>query len=404
PAATSGSSSRQLADLDIEWLKAHKDAPFFLWSHFYDTHFRFEPHPDLPETNFGTDEQALYDGEIRYADHHIGRVLDTLRELGLWDKTIVIVTSDHGDGFGEHGIPQSKRHGYHLYRTETKVPVLMHVPGLAPRVVMTPIGHVDLIPTLLNLLRRSVGDEPQLAGESLLAAMLGDDSRADARSIYQEVWYEGPTSKQALVTKGAHLIRNLVPEDTTELYDFSNDIAEEHDLAGSGLPLETQLSGRLAAITDEIAIPRDFATRLKDARVPKTPQQPLGDTLGDYAHVVGVDVDHPTVTSTDTAVVTVHFRIDRAIPEGWLLFTHVVAPNGRTTNLDHAPLENLMPLQTLGPGTYLRDPISIALPADWPPGPSHVELGLYRRGQRARAVGKHSVGDAVTVATIQVTR
>ncbi|MEO6953013.1 MAG: sulfatase-like hydrolase/transferase, partial [Polyangia bacterium] len=169
PAATSGSSSRQLADLDIEWLKAHKDAPFFLWSHFYDTHFRFEPHPDLPETNFGSDEEALYDGEIRYADHHIGRVLDTLRELGLWDKTIVIITSDHGDGFGEHGIPQSKRHGYHLYRTETKVPVLMHVPGLAPRVVMTPIGHVDLIPTLLNLLRRSVGDEPQLAGESLLA-------------------------------------------------------------------------------------------------------------------------------------------------------------------------------------------------------------------------------------------
>ena len=404
PAATSGTSSKQLADLDIAWLDAHKDAPFFLWSHFYDTHFRFERHPDLPETDFGTDEQALYDGEIRYADFHIGRVLDELRALGLWDRTIVIVTSDHGDGFGEHGIPQSKRHGYHLYRTETKVPVLMHVPGLQPRVVMTPIGHVDLIPTLMNVLRRAPSDEPQLLGESLLAAMLGDDKNAESRAIYQEVWYEGPTSKQAIVTRGAHLVRNLVPEDTTELYDLGKDLPEEHDLAGLGLPLEDTLRARLGAVIDEIAIPRDFATRLRDARVPRVPSQPLGDALGEYAHVVGVDVEHPNVHPNDTSVVTVHLQIDSAIPDGWLLFTHVTGPGGRILNLDHVPLENLAPLQQQKAGTYLRDPIAVAFPADWPPGPARVELGLYRRGQRAHAVGAHSVADAVNVATLQVAR
>jgi arylsulfatase A-like enzyme len=404
PAATSGSSARQLADLDIAWLTAHKDERFFLWTHFYDTHFRFERHPDLPESDFGGDELALYDGEIRYSDHHLGRVLDALKALGLWDRTIVIVTADHGDGFGEHGIPMARRHGYHLYRTETQVPVIVRVPGLPPRVVDTPIGHIDLIPTLLNLLRRPPSEEPQLLGDSLLAAMLGDESQRDTRAIYQEVWFEGPTSLKALATRGWHLIRNLVPSDTTELYDLDKDPGEEHDLSGLGETIEAQLLARLGEITDALAIPAGFAEHMKDAlsRTPRAPQRPLDDTVGDWLRVTGADLDVARVTPGQSATVTVHFEVRRPIPEGWILFTHATGAMGRAMNLDHAPVEGLVPLQTLEPGQSLRDPIRVAVPVGWPAGPLRIELGLYRKGSRAPAHGAHSAGDAVTVATLEV--
>ena len=410
PSATAGSSSKELADLDIEWLNKqtseHPDQPFFMWSHYYDTHYRFDAHPDLPETHFGTDEQAMYDGEIRYADHHIGRVFDRLRELGLWDKTIIIVTSDHGDGFGEHGIPVSKRHGYHLYRTETKVPVIIRVPGLSPRVVKTPIGHVDLLPTLMNVLRRPATEEPQLLGESLLSAMLGDDSQKDARSIYQEVWYEGPTSKRAIVNVATHLVRNLVPEDTTELYDLVRDPAEDHDLSGTGDEREKPLLARLAEVADALAIPLDFGTRLKDARstTPGTPTIVLGDTLGDLVTIRGVDVAPATLRTGESTDLTVHLDIQKPIAPGWVLFTHVVGPGGRNMNLDHAPLASLVPIEELVPGTFVRDPIRVSLPANWPVGTTRVEYGLYRKGQHAPARGAHSTGDGVMIATLEVTR
>jgi hypothetical protein len=281
---------------------------------------------------------------------------------------------------------------------------LIRVPGLPPRIVDTPAGHVDLLPTLLNLLRRPASEEPQLLGESLLAAMLGDESQKDRRAIYQEVWYEGPTSKRAVAARSAHLIRNLVPEDTTELYDLSKDAAEEHDLSGLGDAEETRLSALLGEITDALAIPPDFARYLKDARssTPSRPSLPLGDELDDLVRVVGVDVDRTQLRPGETAVLTAHLEIRREIPDGWILFTHATSASGRAMNLDHAPLGGLAPLQTLSAGTFLRDPIRITLPVGWPAGPLRVELGLYRRGQRAPARGAHSVADAVQLATIEV--
>ena len=119
---------------------------WFLWVHYYDPHYAYEPHPEVP--SFGADRMALYDGEIRFTDLHIGRLLDELKAKGLYDKTVIVVTGDHGEGFGEHGV---ELHGYHLYAPQTKVPLIMRVPGLPPRRATTPAGHVDILPTLANL-------------------------------------------------------------------------------------------------------------------------------------------------------------------------------------------------------------------------------------------------------------
>src|SRR5205814_10644387 len=140
-------------------------------------------------------ESDLYDGELAFTDFHVGRVLDALKQAGLWDKSIVIVSADHGEGLGEHGIHQ---HGYHIYSQQNKVPFIVRVPGVAPRTVAAPVGHVDLFPSLLNLL--GAPDEPQLLGRSFVDLMTGG-ARGDDRAAFGEVEYEGPVVRKSIATK-----------------------------------------------------------------------------------------------------------------------------------------------------------------------------------------------------------
>src|SRR4029079_5449528 len=100
--------------------------------------------------SFGDARADLYDGEIRFTDMAVGRVLAPLRELGLWDRTAVVLTGDHGEGFGEHGITE---HGFDLYPPQTKVPFIVRVPGLPAQRAKVPVGHIDIAPTLVNLAR-----------------------------------------------------------------------------------------------------------------------------------------------------------------------------------------------------------------------------------------------------------
>jgi arylsulfatase A-like enzyme len=409
PAATSGSSARQLADLDVAFIEKHAKDKFFLWTHFYDTHFRFERHPDMPETDFGSDEIALYDGEIRFTDAHIGRVLEAIKKAGLWDKTIIIVTSDHGDGFGEHGLPPSQRHGYHLYRNETKVPLLIRVPGVQPRVAEDPVGHIDILPTVLNALRVPAGAERSLLGESVLDLMLGVRR---PRAVFQEVWYEGPaspvngTQRKAVVTHDWHLLRNLVPDDTTELYDETHDPGEEHDLDQTGQPSEEELRGLLAAWMDDSAIPPDFQERVAPnvSTTPMTSQRPLGDVLGGAVVIEGANLDTPSPKPGGPLEFSLILHATGRLPEGYTLFTHVIGAGGWRINADHHPLDNLYPLSRMKPGTWVRDKVRVQLPPGFPAGRAVVEVGLWKAPQRGPAHGPHTQGGAVRVLDFEIAR
>jgi arylsulfatase A-like enzyme len=408
PSRTSGSSARQLADEVVDWIGRHRNEKFFLWTHFYDTHFMFDRHPDLPQSNFGNNEIDLYDGEIRFTDFHIGRVLDALSAAGLWDDTLVVVTSDHGDGFGEHGIPPNRRHGYHLYANETRVPLVMRIPGIAPGVVRSPVGHVDILPTVLNAI--GAPDEAGLLGDSRLGLVTGSAPDDASSVVFQEVTYEGPSSryngtqKRALVTRDWHLIENVVPDSTRELYRRSDDALEEHDRAGLGESAESSLRDRLAAWMDTIALPPDFARRSAGnvATRPFAPRAALGDRLGDWLTIDGVDAPVEVAAQAPFEVV-LYLHADAAIPAGWHLFTHVVGPGGRMINADHEPVEGTVPLSRLRTGTWVRDRVRVQLPAGWPPGPVTVRVGLWRGAERAPASGPHAAADrAVDVARVAV--
>lgn len=130
-----------------EWLDAHGGDRFFVWLHLFDPHTPYDP-PDPFRTRF---EDHPYDGEIAYADSIVGEAIASLRAKGLLDRTLVAVVSDHGEGLGEHG---EDEHGLLAYDSTLHVPWIMRLPGgqFAGTIVSQPVGLVDLMPTLLDLL------------------------------------------------------------------------------------------------------------------------------------------------------------------------------------------------------------------------------------------------------------
>ncbi len=412
PSATSGSSARELTDLAEQKLRPILDGeqPIFAWLHYYDPHFRYEPHPPPPgEASFGSTETDLYDGEIRYTDEHIGRLLRLLSQSPAWNRTVVVVTADHGEGLGEHGIPPDRRHGYHLYANQTQVPLIVRVPGLATlrarKRVTSAVGHIDILPTLVQL----IGQAPpaEAAGSGLWPLILGTEVE-DRRTVFQEVMYEGPTVRKALVTSRHHFIENLIPDGTRELYDLQRDPGELHDQQGLAGGDEKRLRDELSAWLDDSAVPAGFAQTVAGNLSPQPIAVPtkLTARLGSYLTLQGVEVRTPKVRRGQQLEVAVVLRSDKRIPAGYKLFAHLKMAGGPFVNGDHDLLSGLLPPQRLRPGFYVRDVTKLQVPTTLPAGRAQLQIGLYRRSERVAVSGDPQVAlateRALLVATIDI--
>jgi arylsulfatase A-like enzyme len=153
------------------WLPAHTDRPFFCWVHFYDPHDPYDP----PEPYASRYAQNRYDGEIAYMDEYVGKLLTKLDELNVADRTLVVVTGDHGEGLGQHDEPT---HGMFLYSTTLHVPLLIRVPGGSQRRISGIVRHIDLAPTILDFL--GIAPAPDMQGVSLIPVINGRASRRTA--------------------------------------------------------------------------------------------------------------------------------------------------------------------------------------------------------------------------------
>ena len=182
-------SSRYAEDVTppaIAWVKNNKSKPFFLWVHYFDPHSPYhlreefaspekigEPPAGRPAQSREMQQRIRkYDSEIGYADHYIGKLLDTLTSEGLEDNTIVVLTADHGESLGEHGYVG---HGRQLYEPIVRVPLIVRYPARVPagKVIEQPVSSLDLTPTMLEL---SVG----LASPEMRASPFGGRSVAKA--------------------------------------------------------------------------------------------------------------------------------------------------------------------------------------------------------------------------------
>jgi len=395
PASTRGTSSRQQADAAIHWLDGHADRRFFLWVHFYDPHADYERHAG--STSFGDSAVDLYDGEIRFTDDQIGRVLAELDRLGVTARTAIVVTGDHGEGFGEHGIDH---HGYDLYAAQTKVPLIIYVPGLPPRKVETPAGHVDILPTLANL--AGAPAEPTMAGRSLLGLIAGGDD-TDDRGIFQEVSYENNNEKRALATRNRHLLYNLSPVRSVELYDLTADPGEEHDIWSSSGDGKALLD-RLAQMIDESQLPAE--TPGAEGAILGAPPSPTTPARGDFGGAVtflGADLPAEARAGGETQV-TWYFRSETPLTGGWKPFVHLQGPGGAFVNGDHEPP---LPIARWKPGQLIADRQTLRLPPGAAAGEYTVYIGLFRGGERLplRNPGPNDGGEnRLRVGTLRVVR
>ncbi len=203
------------------------DERLFLWVHYFDVH---EPYRRNKEHDFGPRPVDRYDSEIARVDRALGRLVAALAALNR--PTIFVLTADHGEEFKEHG---GNYHGSSLYDEQVKVPLIIGVPGLKPRVISTPAQLVDVAPTMLKLLGLPV--PASMRGRSLVGELLG---RADPeRAAFAEVH-----TKKMVRYRDWKLIHDY-RRSTNELYDLRGDPQERRNLIGRRPREADQMKARL---------------------------------------------------------------------------------------------------------------------------------------------------------------
>jgi arylsulfatase A-like enzyme len=238
----------------LSWIDDRGERPFFAFVNYFDVHDPYlppEPYrsrfagkpvggivnwrlngldPQLDES-IVQDELDAYDGAITYVDEQIGVLLDALRDRGVLDNTVVVVTSDHGEEFDEHG---HMLHGHSLYRQSIHVPLILWGPGVPSDVrVSASVSNAATASTLMELVGGPVGLFP---GASLLSNDADLSEVAPALTgLVVKPW--GPESfptfhgaMQAIVDGRWHYVRHDVFD--AELYDLETDFDESENLAG----------------------------------------------------------------------------------------------------------------------------------------------------------------------------
>ena len=282
----------EITDRAMDWIESEWDGdqPYFMWLHYMDVHYPFTP-PDRFLEELGIDPPTtrrkadlngrmqeepesltpedradlldLYDGEIRYMDHNLDRLLGKLEERGAREDTAVVVTADHGEAFGEHD-----RYGHHPYNYDelVHVPLVFDVPGRDGREIDQQVSLIDVPPTLYDL----TGIEPPEAvqGHSLDPLMAGEDR--EERVVI-------------CTSSGGDMLATRTPEwkclwdraaDDVELYNLSEDPGESRDVSADNPETVERFTGRLEEHLDE-ALATD--TELPDVEESEDVKQRLED-------------------------------------------------------------------------------------------------------------------------------
>ncbi len=242
PVATGETSIGQVQRRGLEslavterWLDGLDSNRFFLLWHIYEPHTPYAP--PARYSHYGP-----YDGEVAFADEIVGRFLDALKTRGLYDDATIVLLSDHGEGLGEHN---EQEHGIFLYDESIRVPWIVKLPGgvNGGTRVTQPVQHVDLLPTVLEL----VGAAPVegLHGRSLVPLLQDPDGSIAEQGIYAEGLYSryhfGWSELLALTGPRYRYIK--APRE--ELYDLEADPGERNNLASTRRDIVAEMRGEL---------------------------------------------------------------------------------------------------------------------------------------------------------------
>ena len=272
-------NANEINVLAFDWLEAHQNEDFFLWLHYFDPHLNYDPPKDLrpggaPPAGMGhryghagladiragyevpTLEQrrwikSLYDAEVRSVDRALGELFGKLAELGLYDDTLIVLTSDHGEEFWEH---EGFEHGHTLYEEVVDVPLVVKLPGQsAGTVTSAPASLENLFPSILTLCGIDY-DDAELSASSLFDA--GGRVRELARSPQAGTGTCYFQNRVAVMFSGWKYIRWL-ETGAEELYDLNTDPDERVSLVGMRASELTEGRRRCDEVLDDATALRD---------------------------------------------------------------------------------------------------------------------------------------------------
>jgi arylsulfatase A-like enzyme/Flp pilus assembly protein TadD len=224
-----------------KWIDAHAAKPFFYFFHIYEPHVPYDP----PEP-FRSRYANAYDGEIATADAIVGKLLEFLKSKGIYDRAIIVLASDHGEGLDEHGEDQ---HSILVYREALQVPLLLKLPRskFAGSSATAPAALIDITPTILTLLGVDV---PKESSQLSLLSLLGQS--APRRRVYAESLYPryhfGWSELRSLIDGEWHYIDSPRPE----LYDVAHDTGEKQDVITAQRRIAASMKSDLAKYGDAV--------------------------------------------------------------------------------------------------------------------------------------------------------
>lgn len=229
-----------------QWISARKEKPFFFMLHL------FEPHsPYTPPEPFRSRYKLPYDGEIAAVDQIVAEFIAALKSDGIYDKALIILLSDHGEGLNQHG---EAEHGIFLYREAIHVPLLVKLPGNARAgdTAGQPVGLVDILPTVAAV--AGVKPPEGIEGRSLLA----NDPSSPSRRLYAETLYPrvhlGWSELRSLVGSDYHFIQAPRPE----LYDLRTDPGETKNVLAETRRVYASMRDELAKFGSAVEIPTNI--------------------------------------------------------------------------------------------------------------------------------------------------
>jgi choline-sulfatase len=195
---------------------ANDSRRFFFWVHFLDPHDLYLHHEGI---DWGKGSRDRYDGEVTFTDQHVGRLFDFIAKASWASRTVVIVTGDHGEEFGEHSM---SRHGFEVWDTLVHVPLMVLAPGAAPRRIDVPRSAIDLAPTILELF--DVPADAPLEGKSLVGEIYG--AASPERDVVVDLPMTSDNGRRRALVRGTDKLICFDNDSYCKLYDLAADPME----------------------------------------------------------------------------------------------------------------------------------------------------------------------------------
>ena len=221
-------TSDKMYDLGLKILgnAGNTKGQFFAWAHFGDPHDQYIKHKEAPD--FGNKNRDRYDSEVWYTDYYLGKLIDWAQSQPWWSYTVVIISSDHGEAFGEHG---QFRHAFELWEPLVRVPLIVMGPGIAQKRIDALRSMIDLAPTILELLGKK--PLPQFMGQSLVPELRGQEEPKPRARVQLELTEDTNNPQRRAVIAGDYKLLVRGYDESFILFNLATDPAEEHNLSQS---------------------------------------------------------------------------------------------------------------------------------------------------------------------------